>query len=222
MKFTFCLILVTVLDTLCLQGVAQQKINISGISKQWTWLNKAKEFKSDQNSISITADKGTDQYVTLDGKYESHNAPKVFFTPDKDFIFSAKLNTPFDSLYDGGGIMLYADNGNYAKFLFEKADASTIMVTSSVVTQKQSDDNYHAVINAKEVYLKVATSGKTICFYYSADGKTWNIVRTFAFKQRAAMKLGFQAQSPLGPSCTVDFSEIQYKAKAFTNYNTGE
>jgi len=222
MKFTSFLILVTILDTLCFRVVAQDKIKIPGISKTWNWINKPSSHTTKDNEVTITAAKGTDQYVALDGKYESNNAPKLIFTPDKDFIFSAKLATPFDSLYDGGAILLYSDAGNYAKLLFEKAEANSIMVTSSVINQKLTDDNYHIAVSGTEVYLKAATSGKTICFYYSTDGSHWNIVRTFSFKQRATMKLGFYAQSPLGPSCTVDFSEIKYSPKPFTNFNTGE
>ena len=96
------------------------------------------------------------------------------------------------------------------------------MVTSSVINQKQTDDDYHIAVSGTEVYLKVATSGKTICFYYSTDGAKWNIVRTFAFKLRTTMRIGFYAQSPLGPSCTVDFSEIKYSPKAFKDLNTGD
>lgn len=222
MKYSFFLILVILLDTACLPLVAQNSIKIPGISKTWNWVNKPAGFTTKENSVSIKAAKETDQYVALDGKYESSNAPKLLFKPDKDFIFSAKLATPFDSLYDGGAILLYADAGNYAKLLFEKAEANSIMVTSSVINQKQTDDDYHIAVNGTEVYLKVATSGKTICFYYSTDGVKWNIVRTFAFKQRPAMRLGFYAQSPLGPSCTVDFSDIKYEAKAFKDFNTGD
>jgi uncharacterized protein len=222
MKFTSYLILVIVLDTTCFRGVAQERIKIPGLAKTWNWVNKPASYTVNDNDVAIKAAKGTDQYVSLDGKYESNNAPKLIFTPDKDFIFSAKLSTPFDSLYDGGAILLYSDAGNYAKLLFEKAEANSIMVTSSVISQKLTDDNYHIAVSGTEVYLKVATSGKTICFYYSTDGVHWSIVRTFSFKQRATMKLGFYAQSPLGPSCTVDFSSIKYTAKPFTNFNTGE
>ncbi|MBS1609996.1 MAG: DUF1349 domain-containing protein [Bacteroidetes bacterium] len=223
MKSIFCCILLTLLLVQNSTLFAQKKIvQIPGIPKTWNWINNPKEFAIRENSIAITAAKGTDQYVSLDGKYESNNAPKLLFTPGKDFIFTAKLSTPFDSLYDGGAILLYSDAGNYAKLLFEKAEANSIMVTSSVISQKQTDDDYHVAVKGTEVYLKVATSGKAICFYYSADGMQWNIVRTFAFKQRPTMKLGFYAQSPLGPSCTVSFSEIKYWPKAFTNFNTGE
>ncbi len=139
MKYSFFLILVVLLDTACLPLVAQQSIKIPGIAKSWNWVNKPADFTTKDNEVSIKAAKGTDQYVALDGKYESSNAPKLLFKPDKDFIFTAKLSTPFDSLYDGGAILLYADAGNYAKLLFEKAEATSIMVTSSVINQKQTD-----------------------------------------------------------------------------------
>jgi len=222
MKYSFCLILVVILDSACLPLVAQESIKIPGLSKSWNWVNKPAGFTTNENAVSIKAAKGTDQYVALDGKYEANNAPKLLCKPDKDFIFSVKVSTPFDSLYDGGAILLYADAGNYAKLLFEKAEANSIMVTSSVISQKQTDDNYHIAISGTEVYLKVATSGKTICFYYSTDGAKWNIVRTFAFKSRPAMRLGFYAQSPLGPSCTVEFTNIKYLPKPFKDFNSGE
>jgi len=224
MKSGLPLLLVILFNWLSFSVSAQHdSITIGAVPYKWSWINAPKDFKIiSNNAISVMADKLTDQYISIDGSYSSINAPKLLFKPDTDFIFSAKVKTGFDSLYEGGAIILYSDAGNFVKLLFEKDEEHSVKVTSSVVTNKISDDDYHAVITGKEVYLKAAKAGKVFCFYYSTDGKHWNIVRTFAYSKTKTMRLGFYAQSPLGPYCEVLFSDISYKPFGFKDFSSGE
>ncbi|MDJ1471759.1 DUF1349 domain-containing protein [Cytophagaceae bacterium YF14B1] len=198
-------------------------VKIKSVPYSWTWVDKPELYKvTSPNSLQITAAKGTDLYTFVDGSYYTNNAPKLLFKPDSNFIFSAKVKTPFNSMYDGGAILLYSDGENWAKLLFEKLDEKHIGVGSSVIKDKKTDDNYHIQVAAKEIYLKVAKAGKVFCFYYSTDGKTWNILRTFAYATTAPMQIGFYAQSPKGPKCVVDFLDIRYVPRGFKDFNTGE
>jgi regulation of enolase protein 1 (concanavalin A-like superfamily) len=205
-------------------GTAQQQkeVKLSAVPHAFTWVNNPKTFTvTSGNSIQIVAQANTDQYIALDGSYYANNAPKLLFKPDSNFIFSARLSMGFDSVYDAGSIIIYSDSSNWAKLLFERSDEKTIHVSSSVIKDKITDDNYHSVMTNKQVYLKVAKAGKVFCFYYSTDGKHWNIVRTFTYKTEG-LRLGFYAQSPKGPQCTVDFTDISYQPHGFTNFFTGE
>ncbi|MEX6686472.1 DUF1349 domain-containing protein [Danxiaibacter flavus] len=200
----------------------QKDVKLSAVPHAFTWINSPKSFTvTSGNSIKIVAQAKTDQYVALDGSYYINNAPKLLFTPDSNFIFSARLSTTFDSVYDAGAIIIYSDSSNWAKLLFERSDERTIHVSSSVIKNKITDDSYHAALTTRQVYIKAATAGNVFCFYYSADGKQWNILRTFAY-DKTNMRLGFYAQSPKGPQCTVEFADISYKLHGFTNYFTGE
>jgi len=202
---------------------AQDSLKIPGIPVPFTWADRPKTFSvPGDRSITITAAKGTDQYCFVDGTYYIHNAPKFLMIPGKDFIFSCKIKTGLANLYEGGGLLIYRDTLNWVKLLFERNDDHTIMVTSNVVTNKVTDDSYHIPIANKEVYLKLAKSGTLFCLYYSLDGKKWEIIRNFAFPGTGDLQIGLCAQSPEGPSCTVEFSAITYRPVAFRDFLTGE
>lgn len=187
------------------------------------WLDKPANFEVlSDNSISITAAKGTDIYTFVDGNYYINNAPKLLFTPDSNFIFSAKITPDFKGIYDGGAILLYSDSLNWSKLLFEKLDEDSWIIGSSVISDKKTDDSYHVDTKEKSVWLKVAKSGKIFNYYHSFDGKTWILTRTFHYDKPETLKIGFYSQSPKGPQCEVEFSNIRYKGEAFTDFFTGE
>lgn len=187
------------------------------------WIHAPAEFKVlSENALSFTAGKETDLYTFVDGNYYTNNTPKLLFTPDTDFIFSARVKPTFEGIYDGGAILLYSDSLNWAKILFEKVDENTLLIGSSVVSGKQTDDSYHGNIEQQDIWLKVAKSGKIFNFYHSLDGKKWSLTRTFHYDEAESLKLGFYTQSPKGPECPVTFSDIRYKGVGFTDFVTGK
>jgi len=218
------LFIVVLFSLLLTNGFGQTKneVKISAIPRPLLWDNQPLNFKVSGNAVSITAGKETDIYGDLDGTYYVNNVPRLLFTPDSNFIFSAKLSLNFDSVYDGGAIILYADSSNWAKLLFERNDGNWIGVGSTLVRDRLGDDSYHVQLHKKEVYLKAVRSGKTYCFYYSADGKKWNLLRTFTMVNNQNLRIGFYAQTPKGKSCTVIFSQIRYKAEKFKDFLSGE
>lgn len=217
--------LLAVLSLLCMQTFAQvpDVVEIAVIPRPLTWATKAVSYMANSaNSITIGADKKTDMYVYVDGQYYNNSGAKLVFAPDSDFIFTALVKPAFDKMYDGGGVVLYSDSSNWASLLFENIVNRGWTVSSLVVNNLTSDGSYYPAISIPQVYMKIIKSGKVFCFYYSTDGKAWNIVRTFPYDRSAALKLGFFSQSPVGPGCKVEFSEISYKAKKITDFEQGE
>jgi len=218
------LLAINVVILLALPAMAQspKPVKIAAIPREMDWDNKPVNYKVTGNAISITAGKETDIYGDLDGTYYVNNVPRLLFTPDSNFIFSAKVSLAFNTVYDGGAIILYSDSSTWAKLLFELNDGNIIGVGSSLIKDKLGDDSYHVALKVKQVYLKAVRSGKTYCFYYALDGKKWNLLRTFTYPKPESLKIGFYAQSPKGTSCTVNFSEIKYRPEKFKNFLTGE
>lgn len=220
------LIIIVTLICSSLSSIAQiavkaaEEVKLPSIPFTLHWENSPQSFKVTKEGISITADQKTDIYTFVDGNYYTNNVPKLLFKPDSNFIFSAKVSPAFDSVYDGGAIILYSDSSNWAKLLLEKQDKKTIGLGASVIKNKKTDDSYHP-INSNEIYIKVAKADKVFCFYSSTDGKSWKLLRTFAF-ENPGFRIGFYAQSPKGKSCTVNFKDIKYKGVGFTNFFTGE
>ena len=204
-------------------GNLRDTVSLKSIFRDHKLIDNPKAFKIlSPNSISLTAGKETDFYTFIDGRYYTNNAPKFLFTPDSNFIFTARLKPDFKETYDGGGILIYADGENWAKLLFENNDGNKPGLGTSVVKNKMTDDSYSDEIKNKDVYVKIAKAGNVFCFYSSFDGKAWNLNRTFSFPKTATMRIGFYSQSPKGSECTVEFSDITYRAKAFKNFFTGE
>ncbi|MBO9154064.1 DUF1349 domain-containing protein [Chitinophaga sp. GCM10012297] len=174
------------------------------------------------NSFTMKAGKGTDLYSFVDGSFYVHQVPLLLFRPDTAFIFSARIQPQFKALYDGAAIILYTDSSNWAKLLLEKMDGGGVSIGSSVVKQRATDDNYHRSVPAGELYLKAVRSGKIYCFYCSADGKNWELLRTFTLADSADLRIGFYVQSPKGEGITVEVSDLRYRAEPFKNFFTGE
>jgi uncharacterized protein len=201
---------------------AQKTPKIASIPFPLAWDTEPLDYKVNGNNISIKAGKETDLYSFVDGTYYVHNAPKLLFTPDSAFIFSARIKPAFMNTYDGGAILVYSNPENWAKVLFERHEDGSVGLGVSLVKNKRGDDSYHGTVNGNEVYVKVVRSGNVFCFYHAADGKTWRLLRTFPYEEFKNMRIGFYAQSPKGESCTVAFEDIQYRGVAFKDFFTGE
>jgi regulation of enolase protein 1 (concanavalin A-like superfamily) len=200
----------------------KNEITIEGIPAPLSWDNAPLSYNVSGNSITIKAGKETDFYCFADGRYFVHNAPTLLFTPDNNFIFSARIKTDFNTTYDGGAILVYSDSLNWAKVLFERNEDGSLGLGVSFVNNKKGDDSYHTNIPGKQVYTKVVRSGNIFCFYYAVDGKSWKLLRTFPYHVFKNLRIGFYAQSPKGESCTVEFSDIRYRPEAFKTFSTGE
>jgi regulation of enolase protein 1 (concanavalin A-like superfamily) len=203
-------------------NAAFAQVKIAGIPFPLSWDEKPVTHSVSGNAVTIKAGKETDFYCFADGNYYIHNAPKLIFKPDQNFIFSAKITPDFKSKYDGGAILVFTDTLNWAKVLFEKNSDGSNGLGVSFVNNKKGDDSYHLDVAGNNVYAKVVRAGGIFCFYYSLDGKAWKLLRTFPYQPSDNLRIGFYAQSPTGESCTVQFSEIKYRPEAFKDFFTGE
>src|ERR1035438_4241873 len=114
---------------------------IEGVPTPLTWQNSPANWKIVMGqTLSITAGKGTDWFVSpMDGERRD-NSPRLLFKPADDFVLSAKVTVGFQSQWDAGVLVLYANDSLWAKFCFEMTvDKHPAIV--SVVTKDLSDDN---------------------------------------------------------------------------------
>lgn len=173
--------------------------------------------------ITLTAPKGSDMYTDPSNGQGVITAPRATFHADGDFIFSARVDAGFMAQYDGAALILYGDDGHWAKLLFEHLDDHTNGVTSSVVDPR-SDDDYHVRLSAddKQVWLKIVRAGGMVIFYMSQDGAHWDMMRDFAFDSPVPVAIGFETQAPVGDQFTGTFTNIRFDAKTFTDFWQGE
>lgn len=197
-------------------------MHLSSIPFPLVWDQQPESFELSSTGIIIDSGKKTDLYTSPDGAKSTNNIPKLLFKPDSNFIFTTKVKPSFQKAYDGGAIMVYNDAENWAKLLFEQNVDGSLGIWTTVSTFKTGDDNFNGFIQGKEVYLKIAKSDKNFCFYYSLDGEKWVVLRAFPIRKSEDISIGFAAQSPLGTNCRVEFSDITYRAKKFSDFYSGE
>lgn len=173
------------------------------------------------NSFTLTAIKGTDLYTTSSGEKKADNVPRLLFEAKSDFILSAKVTSQFGADYDGGGLLVYAGENQWAKLLIEQVPNKTLLVSSSV-TNTKGDGAYHAVINQPYIYLKIVRLTNRYFFYSSLNGKDWQILRDFALGENESTKVGFYNQTPIGEKIETLFSEISFRETTIKNYWQGE
>lgn len=166
------------------------------------------------NEISITAPENSDLFISPDGGYKTDKSPRLLFSPDSDFILTAKIKLDFNSNWDAGVLMVFNDNQHFAKFCFESDFKGQPRVVS-VVCNTTADDCNSMTIEKGEVYYRIigSTKSNVFNFYYSADGKSWFPIRTFKLDKADNIAIGFSAQSPSGKKCTVNFSEIELQQR---------
>jgi regulation of enolase protein 1 (concanavalin A-like superfamily) len=189
---------------------AQTPASIPGIPGTLSWQNKPVSSQlDDKNVLTISAGPKTDWFVDPFDGTVANNAPILLFTPNSDYVFTARVTLKFATKWDAGALMLWGDDHHWAKLSYELSpDRIPTLVT--VVTRGLSDDCNSKELRQDSVYLRIAKSGKTYVFYFSPDGQEWQILRTFSLDTDLPIRVGFEAQSPAGSGAVATFSSISY------------
>jgi len=217
-----CRLLLTAFILIHLNLMAQQNdVKIKSIPFKMFWENTPEDFTVTDSSLTITAGAKTDMFRDPNVTYNTDNAPKLLFQPDKDFVLTASIEHSFASKWDGGAIVLKQDSLNWVKFCFEK-DYTGARRVVSVVTKNISDDCNSVEILTNKVFYKIAKADDVITLYYSLNGAEWFLIRHFQFDATGNFYVGFLAQSPTGNRCEVNFSNISYIAKKIKDPYVGD
>ncbi len=137
-------------------------------------------------------------------------------TPRSWNIDSKNVLTISSNKWDAGALMVWGDDHHWAKLSFEfSPDSKPTLVT--VVTRGLSDDCNSMHLPGDSAYLRIAKSGNTYVFYFSTDGQSWRILRTFSLDTELPVRVGFESQSPAGPGAVAKFSAITYEPHRIEN-----
>lgn len=169
------------------------------------------------DELRIDAGARTDLFTDPGGSAPTRNSPVLLADVDGDFTLSCRVAPSFKETFDAGVLMTYGDDRTWAKLCFEYSPRHEPMVVS-VVTRGVSDDCNSAVIDADQVWLRVARLGPAVAFHYSLDGSYWHLVRHFALDGTSA---GFSAQSPTGEGCTTVFDQIHFTRERLADLRNG-
>lgn len=91
----------------------------------------------------------------------------------------------------------------------------------SVVTNRISDDCNGPVMEGNSVWFQVSGVDDCFAFHYSVDGKEYQMVRVFTLPVGKNVKVGFEAQAPMGEGGNRYYSEISIENKRVQNVRAG-
>ncbi len=198
-------------------AVPQTIPSIPGLPGARKWQNTPRSWQFDDAKVlTVSANGKTDWFVDPFDGTVANSAPILLFTPDSDYVLSARVAVRFVAKWDAGALMLWGDDHHWAKLSFEYSpDKKPTLVT--VVTRGLSDDCNSSSIQGDSVYLRIAKSNRTYVFYFSTEGHDWQILRTFSLDTELPISVGFEAQSPVGSGATAKFSAITYNPHRIGN-----
>jgi uncharacterized protein len=168
-------------------------------------MNTAKVISETKDCIEIVAPGESDFFIDMQSMKERDNAPFYYEKRKGDFVARVKVRPDFKKSYDAGGLFVYDSGKKWIKLEFELTDLGYPSVVS-VVTDKVSDDaNGERRDDAAEIWLQIARRGDNWVLHYSDDGKKWKMTRYFSLKMKGEVKVGLEAQSPIGKGCRVEY-----------------
>jgi uncharacterized protein len=189
------------------------------------WLNGTFGYYTELKwgKVVMNSHKETDFFIEPGSpSYEFANAPLLLRKMDntKPFTFSFKVTPEHNVKYDAGMAFIYIDKKNWLKFAFE-ADERMNKRIVTVKTKDFSDDNNHDIVKSKSVFMKLSSDTKCIGFYYSVDGKEWQLVRVFKNEYPSVIKVGIGTQSPAGNGNKSTFENIDFLEQSVKDFRMG-
>ena len=194
--------------------------SVESLPEKLDWIENPISFNYESGVLNIKSGPKTDMFIDPMREYTVLNAPVTVCRPDQYFQLSAKVHVEFNSDYDAGVLILYANETQWAKLCFEYSPQKEPMVVS-VVTRGISDDANSSIINGTAIFLRVSGLGKAYAFHYSHDGKYWHFVRYYYMETKDPLQLGFSSQSPTGEGCSVKFTDIVYTDSKLKDLRNG-
>ena len=171
--------------------------------------------------LTLPSPARTDLFADPAGDEPVLNAPRMLeLLPEGDFQLSARVSVDFGQTYDAGVLLAWWDERHWAKLCFERSPQGRPMVVS-VVNRGVSDDANGFAVDGDTLWLRISRLGRALAFHASPDGQRWAFVRYFTVDAAAPLRVGFEAQSPLGEGCTARFEEIRYLPERLADLRDG-
>ncbi|MBT8180316.1 MAG: DUF1349 domain-containing protein [Eudoraea sp.] len=166
------------------------------------WLNEPKSYTINNGSLNVIAEKGTDFFNNPEDSTITSTAPFLYQNISGDFVAQALVRADFSSVWNAASIMVYIDEHNWIKFAFENSDATGKSIVSVVTRQVSDDANGVVLSDEDEVWLKLVRKGNNYAMFWSIDGEDFKMARLAAMPPVDSLKIGVEAQCPVGESAT--------------------
>ena len=190
------------------------------------WINESRaEYKD--GVLKVYAPANTDYFnspVKENGFFPNPvaNASLYYTELTGDFVFKTKVALEFKNFYDAAALLVYENENVWAKLALENSDLPCRKpAVVSVVTNRISDDCNGPVMDGNRVWFQISRVDDCFAFHYSVDGVEYNMVRVFTLPVGQTVKVGFEAQAPMGEGGDRYYSEISIENRRVENVRAG-
>ncbi len=171
--------------------------------------------------MSVTAPAKSDFFINPENAEVSASAPLFYQEIEGDFVATALVRPDFRDQWNAGALMVHIDEANWIKFAFERSDATGKSIVS-VVTRGVSDDANGARLEAfDKVWLRLIRKGNNFAMHWSSDGETYVMARLAQMADAQRVKVGLEAQSPVGQAVTHEFLYFNIEEKTVQDLRAG-
>lgn len=205
---------------------AQGKVNLlEQIKKEnlkgFFWMNPPKEFFVKDHQLQVLTSGDTDFFIDPESHKSTASAHYLYREVKGDFVTTIQVKPNFKDQWNACAILMMIDQTHWIKLAFENSDATGKSIVT-VVTREVSDDANGAVLNELEtVWLKMIRKGNLFAMHWSADGKEYHMARLAAMPASDIVKIGLEAQSPIGTEVLHEFKFLSIEQKTVGDLRKG-
>ena len=234
MKYTVSFFFILLINFACNQNRGSQIIAvnefqednlINSMSEQhlngFKWMNKPESFSLEKGILSISPGDRSDYFNDPGSGEIVRTAPLLFKEMPGDFVATAWVKPDFKDIWNACALMVYVDSLYWGKLCFENSDATGPSIVT-VVTKETSDDSNGPIVHkSSEVWLRIGRKNNLYGFYWSLDGKNFRMARLFSLPSSSTVKIGMEAQCPVGESVTHKFLFFSLEEKTIEDMREG-
>ena len=188
---------------------------------EFKWLNKPQSVEFKDGTMKVTVPAKSDFFINPENKDVSASAPLFYREVEGDFVATALVKPDFRDQWNACALMVHIDESNWIKFAFENSDATGKSIVS-VVTRGVSDDANGVRLNAHDkVWLRLIRKGNNFAMHWSSDGKTFVMTRLAQMPDVRRVKVGLEAQSPVGQPVAHEFLYFNIESKSVKDLRAG-
>ena len=160
-----------------------------------SWINPPDSYSLGNGNLRFTTQANTDFWKQTYYGFQRHSGHAYGFYVEGEFTLQVKVMAEFSHLYDQAGILILDGEERWVKAGIEFNDERPSI--SSVVTRGTSD--WAPGIfpgEAGTFWMRATLENEVLRIQYSADGKTWPLLRLCHWPQRQKRFVGVMACTP--------------------------
>ena len=165
----------------------------AALNKGWYFNAKNDNASFGEAGLTITTERGAFSNPEAQPK-------NVFMLPAAgDWVVQSKAKfnpTPAESNQQAG-LIIYEDDSNYIRFVYERptSGSSNVLRVYNVANGAQTQSNSATLASLTELYFQIVKQGERYTFMYSQDGVNWTTFGTSITAQYALPQIGLFANN---------------------------